>query len=447
MRHPPTAWTAALAAALAALAACSGGDGTKEASGFTAAMLQGRTFYRVAQAGGGPARGLTSFPTGSTFADWEDSTGGLHQVSGTWSIDPAGRLVAASGGETVTFVLVADRPTSLDVTVDDGSGPQPLTLLKTVPLGGQLPGRFLVTIRELAGADQLSGVMTIDAGTISQDVALLARTGSWVADADGAVHLSWPAAGSWTAEDDVVYLVAEGSQLGTPRSLRLAVRTHDPAASGGALTGVLEVVLDQTAATAGFAPADVVDRIVYRSEPAALRRGLIEYQSTGTRREWFEDDTGALLRDWEWSVSPTGAILFGPPGPPDFGALLLDDGPTAWELLVFNGTTFVTSTAQKTVPVAASQAVGTWTVTEHLLDGSTSPGGTVTLAGDFTGTGPDGTPFDWNVTTDGWLVVTPPNGRVSFRRLAGALTADTLELVGVEEDAGFIGLFVITLAR
>jgi hypothetical protein len=253
--------------------------------------------------------------------------------------------------------------------------------------------------------------------------------------------------GSWTAEDDVVYLVAEGSQLGTPRSLRLAVRTHAPAASGGALTGVLEVVLDQTAAAAGLAEADVVDQIVYRSDPAALLRGLIEYQSTGTRREWFEDDTSAVIRDWEWSVSATGALLYGPPGPPAFGALLLDDAATSWELLVSNGSTFVTSTAQKTVPIAASEAVGTWTVTEHLLDGSTQPGGTVTLASDFTGTSPDGSPFTWIVTTDGWLVVTPANGSVSFRRLATTLTADTLELVGAEDDAGFLGLFVITLTR
>jgi hypothetical protein len=420
------------------LTACNG-NGDEEGGGFTAAMVQGKTLYREMPDGEGLQKGLTTFTSATALTDWEGTTTEVFETDGTWSIDADGRLLLVIGTNHITLTLQSETATSFQVLVDDGSGPESLELHKTIPAGDAFPGRYLVLDRDIYGEVQTAGIGTFGGdGSASLADGLTDDVGTWTAGADGSIHLL-----SGKPEEVFLYLVA-GSDTSPPKSLRMVGRVHDLEA--GALKGIADVTFDQTPEAGGFTYEMVVDEVVYRESTALPNpvRSLIQYQSTGARPEWLEDLTsGPVFRPWEWAVADE-ALRIGPTGT-EYGALLVADTATSWEILMNNGVSLAPWSLTKTIPPTEAAVIGTWTVTERDLDGSTAPGGTLVLAAGGTGTEPGGGDLTWDITTDGWLV-TAGTDDIYFKILATSAPPARVELAGYVMASGtYDGLFVITL--
>jgi hypothetical protein len=428
----------------AGLAACKG-DGEDDGGGFTAAMVLGKTLYRELPDGEGLQKGLTTFTSATALTDREATPHGTFEEDGTWSIDATGRLLLAIGTNHLTLTLQSETADAFLVGVDDGSGePGNVALSKTIPAGGAFPGRYVVQDRDVLGVTRTAGVATFGAGGssvladgLSEDV------GTWTAEADGAIRLR-----SGKPEEVFLYLLA-GSDTAAPKSLRMVGRVHDLEAGG--LRGIADVTFEQTPAASGFTHESVVDEVVYRESTASQLRSLIQYQSTGARPEWLEDAVNPpSFRVWEWTV--TDEVLRIGPTASEYGALLVDDTATSWEVLMNGGVPDAPLTSwslTKTIALTEEAVIGTWATSERELDGSTTPGGTVVLSAGGTGTAPDGGALTWLLTADGWVAVTTGTEDIYFRVLATSAPPARIELAGYRTagGGGYAGLLVTTLTR
>ncbi len=453
MRKPARGRVTSVAfAVLAALAGCSSKEEVKPA-GFTAAMVQGKTFYQEVLTAPDQQKTLITFTsaTGATLS-LEDVTGVI-DVPVTWSIDANGRLaLAVPLGPTITVTLVADATTYMDVTADDGTGASAARLYKTIPFGASLQDRFALADRDLAGATVTNGVATFGPATAVSTDGFSEDTSPWSEAADGSVTLSKP------GEVTVVYLRAD-SMVSSPKSLHIVGRVRDAVTSD--LLKIADAVLGETPAGSGFTAAMVEGKVLYRVNTSGTNpnRSIIRYDAGGVREEWYQDVVSVpsvQARVGTWELTPlTGSMVVHPTGPaglPALAAMLFDDAATYWDLLLNNGSVINRASVDKTVAATAASVQGVWTASEHLLDGTVDPLGTITLNADGSGTGPGAPPaaLHWLVQADGSILITLDGtvDTITFFTLATSAPPNRLELAGVwYSGSTFANTTVLTMQK
>lgn len=403
----PARWRGSWIAVAIALSAC-GGGGEKPAptpQKFTAEMVQGKTFCQEAVIAPDQQKMLITFSSATDVSMWEEQAGGVGEVTATWSIDADGKLVLQAGVDHITVTLYTDAATYLDVVADDGTGPTSARLYKTIPFGGAHQDRFAVADRDLAGTTQTVGVAAFGSGTGVFTDGFSDDSVTWVEAADGSVTLSS------AAEDNVLHLRAD-SVTTSPKSLRVVGRRHD--AGTATFTGIVDTVLTETPAKSGFTADMVADKVFYRDN-TPVNRSIVRYlagdATGGAREEWYEDTSSVEYRLGTWTLTPLSGSLVALPaeGIPEVAAMLVEDGPTRWDLLVNTGAGIFPASLEKTVAVTAGQwFTYTWSVVHFGVTGNTV-GPYPIVIGDGTGTDPYGQPFTWVVQGDGSIRVTWPN--------------------------------------
>ena len=431
-------------ATAAALAGCNGKEETPTPPRFTAAMVQGKTFYREVVTPPAQEKMLITFSSGAGVTLWVEVPLAAAEIPGTWSIDANGKLILQAGLDTIVVTLVADAATYLDVTGDDGTGPTPTRLFKTIPFGSAFPDRFAVVDRDLAGVTTNVGIVELDVATGVVTDGFYEDTITWSEDAAGVVTVSS------ATEDNVLHLVADASVTSPPKSLRVVGRRHD--AITGDFQAVVDAVMNETPAKSGFTPVMVQGAVVLRENAALSNRSIIRYNAGGVREEWYQDTVAPAYRLGTWQLTPLSGSLVAQPGPslPEVAAMLLEDLPTRWDLLVNAAPVIIPATLSKTVAATAGSVPGTWSATERLLDGTTAPLGTITLNGDGTGIGPSAAALHWSVEADGSILVTidGTSDSITFFALATSAPPNRLDLAGFLFAFGtFAGTTVLTMTK
>jgi hypothetical protein len=447
-------WSIAWIAVATTLAACGGGGSEPTPPpAFTAAMVQGKTFYREALS---QEKMLITFSSsGSSVTLWQDQGGGsVAEIPASWSIDTKGRLVLTATLGTITVTLVADSTTYLDVSADDGTGAEPARLYKTIAFGATVPDRFAVADRDLAGVTQTVGVVALASGTPGTAVFTdgFNEDGgtTWTQAADGSLVLSS------ATEDNVLYLRAD-SVTTSPKTLRVVGHRHDAVTTD--FMGIVDSILTDTPAKSGFTATMVADKVVYRE--AAASRSIIRYvagtATGGDREEWYEDTGSVQYYLGTWALTPLSGSLrvlpTGAGGLPEKAAMLIEDAATLWSLLMNTGTpgASIINPASVTKTVAANAAEWapfTWMVTEHRL-GAAPAYYQITLNANGTGLDPLNQQFTWAVQGDGSILVAyPSTDTITFYQLATSAPPNRMELAGVRATGGtYTGLLVQTYTK
>ena len=431
----------------AAVEAC-GGGGEKPApvpQEFTAAMLEGKTFYREQVTAPGQRKVLITFSSPTNVTLWQEQVGGVAEVPGTWSIDSSGKLVLQAGPGHATVTLLADAATWLDVSADDGTGPVPERLFKTIPFGATLPDRFAVADRDLSGATRLAGVAAFEAGTVVSTDGFGEGSGPWSGNPDGSVTLA-----DKPNERTLVYLRADSS-VSSPKSLHIVGRVHDSATS--AFLKIADAVLTETPAKSGFTAPMVEGKVLYREDTGAGNRSIIRYAAGGIREEWYQDAAFVLERvgTWTLAVAPLSGSLVALPaqGMSEVAAMLVEDRPTSWNLLVNTGTGIYPATLWKTVAATAAEWPALWSVVERGVYGTVVATYPITLYANGTGIDPDAQQFTWVVQGDGSILVSwPDTDTITFYERATSAPPNLFELVGIRATGStYTGLLVQTYTK
>lgn len=445
-----------IAVATALLAAC-GGGGEEPAppAGFTAAMVQGKTFYRERLTAPTPEKMLITFTSATAVTVWQDQ-GAATEIPGTWSIDSNGRLVLQSALGRITVTLVGDEATYMDVSADDGTGAETARLHKTVAFGAALLDRFTIADRDLAGTTVLTGVGAFASspapppnggGTMVSTDGFEDGSGPWSGNPDGSVTLA-----DKPGEETVVYLRAD-SVVSSPKVLHVVGRVHstDPPA----FLKVADAILAETPAKAGFTPGMVEGSVVYREAGGA--RSLIRYLASGVREEWYEDAVSRQERlDGTWVLTPLAGSLRAVPGPgiQAVAAMLVEDLPTRWDVLANSGTVIRPLSIQKTIPFGATLP-DRFVVADRDLAGTAATVGVAAFEAGFTGVFTDGfteEPVAWTAEADGSITLSSPSEEnvLYLRADSTTGTPKSLNVVGRRYDAGttaFTGVVSLVLAE
>jgi hypothetical protein len=432
-----------------ALSACGGGSEEPVPPRFTAAMVQGKTFYReVVTPPADQEKMLITFSSATAVTLWQEMPAGVAEIPGTWSIDANGKLILQSGLGSITVTLVADAATYLDATGDDGTGPNATRLYKTIPFGSAFPDRFAVADRDLAGVSSNAGIVDLGTATGVLTDGFSDDTFTWSEDVAGVVTISS------ATEDNVLHLVAESSVTSSPKSLRVVGRRHDAVTTD--FTGILDAVLTATPAKSGFTTNLVNGKVGYRESTG--NRSIIRYDAGGVREEWYEDTVAPAYRVGTWQLTPLSGSLVALPetGLSEVAAMLIEDLPTRLRLLVNTGTpgnpVINPATLTKTVTANPASVPGVWSATEHLPDGTIDPLGTITLNGDGSGTGPSAPPeaLHWSVEADGSILISfdGTTDTITFFALATSVLPSRLELAGAwYTGSTFAWTTVLTLTK
>ncbi len=446
-------WSLIWIAVATALVACGGGGSEPvPPPPFTADMVQGKTFYREALT---QEKMLITFSsTGNGVTLWQDQGGtAVAEIPATWSIDTKGKLLLTATLGTITVALVAEAPTYLDVTADDGTGAEPARLYKTATFGTALLDRFAIADRDLAGATQTMGVGAfassaspppLGGGTMASTNGFDDSSGTWSGNADGSVTFA-----DKPGEETVVYLRAD-SVVSSPKVLHIVGRVQDAGTS--TFRKIADAILTETPAKSGFTAGMVEGKTFFRDN-RPTSRSIISYGTGAGREEWYEDPGGVQHRLGTWTLTSSGSLrVFPSGGLPELAAVLVDDAATHWDLLVNTGTLdnpiINPAVLEKTVAVTADQWY-TWNWSVVHVDLTLGTVGPYTISiGNGTGTDSGGQAFTWVVQGDGSILVTWPNtDTLLIYQRPISVPPKTLETAGVWTTGSGTSLRIQTYTR